>query len=186
MSCLLSLGLDVKSRAGLRTLSGYSSLHWSALRNRESLLQLLIQRGAQITRLDGTSALSLAAAGGHRDLVRRLLRSGAEVTDRDISLTIRFCPEPLRDQIVEDLLEVFHPSLALVIDICQFSNVRAGSRLEQILNREATNPPSLSKITRNAVRDILRTNSNFRSIRPLGEKLKGHITKDALEVIMNI
>ena len=115
-----------------------------------------------------------------------MLNSGAEVTDRDISLTLRFCPEAVRDQMVEDLLEVFHPSLAFVRDISQVSNVRAGSRLEKILQREAANPLSLGKMARNSVRDILRTNSNYRSIRPLGEKLKGQITQDALELIMNI
>ena len=149
-------------------------------------MQLLLEQGAQLTRINGISALSLAAAGGHRHLVRRLLSSGAEVADRDISLTLRFCPEAVKDQMVEDLLEVFHPSLAFVRDISQLSNVRTGSRLEEILNREATNPFSLSRMARNSVRDILRRNSNYRSIRPLREKLKGHITKDALELIMNI
>ena len=132
------------------------------------------------------AALSMAAAGGHRDLVRKLLSSGAEVTDRDISLTLRFCPEAVRDQMVTDLLQVFHPSLAFVRDLLQSSYVRAGSRLEEILNREAANPPSLSKMARNSVRDILRANSNYKTIRPLGEKLKGLITQDALKLIIDI
>ena len=186
MSSSLSLGLDVKSKTVLKTLGGLSALHWSALRNRGELLHLLIKQGAQLTRTHSTSALSLAAAGGHRDLVRRLLSSGVDVTDRDIALTVRFCPEAVRDQMVAELLQVFHPSLAFVRDFRQSSYVRAGSRLEEILNREAANPPSLSKMARNSVRDILRANSNYKTIRPLGEKLKGLITQDALKLIIDI
>jgi ankyrin repeat protein len=87
---LLDRGADVNLRpdpgtkeffwGGLRT-----PLMWAAFQGDETLLQLLLVRGAKVNDLvEAGGALGQAAWGGHAGVARLLLDAGAEVEQRDL------------------------------------------------------------------------------------------------------
>lgn len=66
--------------------SGWTTLHFAALRGSESLVQLLLENGADISAADknGQTALHVAAEipGGNGSLIRLLLDKGADISAR--------------------------------------------------------------------------------------------------------
>jgi len=72
---LLDLGADVNARDGYRG----TALQQAAEKGNEPLVQLLLEKGANITE----GVLPKAAASGNESLVRLLLDLGADVNARD-------------------------------------------------------------------------------------------------------
>jgi ankyrin repeat protein len=69
-----------------QTSSGYTALIWAAVRGRVEVVELLVQKGAQLEAKDstwGTTALISAALNGQRTVVESLLTLGSDPTATD-------------------------------------------------------------------------------------------------------
>jgi ankyrin repeat protein len=85
---LLEAGVDAKFSYG----HGLTALMWAAgyedgvgVRAAESVVDLLLSRGAQLDAVDdrGRTALMIAAAVGHAEVIEMLLGRGADPSARD-------------------------------------------------------------------------------------------------------
>jgi ankyrin repeat protein len=84
---LESLG-DGDTEADAKDEYGLTPLSWAAREGHESVVRLLLERGAELdskSSFDGKTPLSLAAREGHEAVVRLLLERGAELESKDIS-----------------------------------------------------------------------------------------------------
>jgi ankyrin repeat protein len=76
---LLARGADVDEAPGSGPAAGYTALMMAARNNREDLVRLLIENGAEVdaAAADGATALSLAAGAHHGGIVTLLRENGA-------------------------------------------------------------------------------------------------------------
>eukprot|EP01032_Pedospumella_encystans_P014775 gene14775-16944_t len=76
---------DLKAEIDSLDASGFSLLHYCCLYNLNSLIPVLLARGADVNRRTstGSTALHLAAAAGHLAVTQVLVESGAVVTSYD-------------------------------------------------------------------------------------------------------
>lgn len=79
---LLNAGAGISSKD---TRYGLSPLQWAVLEDRESMVEFLLQKGAEVNISDSPdttsscTALSVAAARGHKQIVKILLENGANI-----------------------------------------------------------------------------------------------------------
>lgn len=77
----------LKAKPGLVNMEGPKGrpLHWAAYRDQKDVVELLLEKGAEVNARDkfGLTPLHEAAFGGHKDVVEVLLANGTDVNARD-------------------------------------------------------------------------------------------------------
>lgn len=80
MSLLYASNIQGYDCANDRDRDGWSAIHWAAEEGHEQIVDMLLERGADVNAASsyGTSPLHCAANGGNTDIVRLLLQRGAD------------------------------------------------------------------------------------------------------------